>query len=157
MNIIARPLAPDVFSRFGHVLEAPPDKPRRNEAATLFNGRPTAQPNLATINAPVVHLPLRIHQLERHPHSTQTFVPLDVDEYLVITCVDDGAGRPALDYLSAFIANRCQGFNYGPNVWHHPISTLVKPGSFAMLVWEDGTASDCEFVTVTAEVTVVRG
>jgi ureidoglycolate lyase len=39
--------------------------------------------------------------------------------------------------------------------WHHPVTVLDGPASFAVLMWRDGTAGDEEFVPVTAPLTIV--
>lgn len=157
MDVFTRPLRPESFAAFGTVLAAPSQGQRDDNAAVLFNGRTSAALNLATVNAPMVRLPLTIEQLERHEHSTQSFIPLDADEYLVVVCPDDGMGQPALDELAAFVAERGQGFTYNANIWHHPMSALGRPASFALLIWEDGTAADCEVMHMTEMVTVGRG
>ena len=39
--------------------------------------------------------------------------------------------------------------------WHHPVTVLDAPASFAVLMWRDFTAGDEEFVDVKTPVTIV--
>jgi ureidoglycolate lyase len=97
--------------------------------------------------------------LERHPFTTQTFVPLSshpgtlflvvvaptlpssspVDENLPIPqeagtaggngSVLRGSGLPNLQHLQAFIATSDQAVSYGAGTWHAPMITLGPRGS----------------------------
>jgi len=146
----AEPLTAQAFAPFGQVLEMPSDTPRLDHAADLVNGRPGARPNLAMIRAPAASLPLHATLLERHPYSTQAFVPLDAQRYLLLVCVDDGRGHPDLATARAFIARWDQAINYHANVWHHSMAALDRAGIFAMLIWEDGSIDDCQFASIAA-------
>ena len=57
-------------------------------------------------------------------------------------------GRPALETLRAFRVGGRTGVNYNRGTWHHGMTTIGESGTFAMLVHEDGTAGDCQFVEV---------
>jgi ureidoglycolate lyase len=39
--------------------------------------------------------------------------------------------------------------------WHHPLTVLDGPASFAVLMWRDGTTGDEEFVPVDPPLTIV--
>ena len=93
--------------------------------------------------------------LERHEHSSQTFIPLSVKRYLVLATLDAPGGGPDLARLRAFVARAGQGVTYAMGTWHHPVTVLDGPASFAVLMWRDGTAGDEEFVPVTTPLTIV--
>ena len=48
----------------------------------------------------------------------------------------------------AFLAGPGQGVTYGADVWHHPMAALDGPTRFAVLIWQDGSTDDEEFVDV---------
>ena len=64
------------------------------------------------------------------------------------------AGK-ATSRLRAFVARAGQGVTYAMGTWHHPLTVLDGPASFAVLMWRDGTSADEEFVPVSSPVTVV--
>ncbi len=102
----------------------------------------------------------RVTVLERHPFTTQTFVPLTADpagRYLVIvapslppTAADEGfpvpattneqgtplpgRGLPDVAHLRAFIATIEQAVTYGAGTWHAPMVALGERGSAVTFV-----------------------
>ena len=155
-TIVAEPLTAEAFKPFGAVLEGPPTPGRVYVSETLANGRAHAPVclSVATVE-PKKDLPLRVTVLERHEHSSQTFVPLSVSRYLVLATLDAPGGGPDLTRLRAFVARAGQGVTYAMGTWHHPVTVLDVPASFAVLMWRDGTSGDEEFVPVTTPLTVV--
>ncbi len=86
-------------------------------------------------------LPLR--WLERHPLSTQMFVPMhDAARYLAI--VARGEAVPDLDTLAAFVVEGAQAITYAPGTWHHPMVALDCAIDFVNVIFADGTDADCE-------------
>ena len=155
-TIVAEPLTAEAFKPFGAVLEGPPTPGRVYVSDTLANGRAHAPVclSVATVQ-PKKDLPLQVTVLERHEHSSQTFVPLSVSRYLVLATLDAPGGGPDLTRLRAFVARAGQGVTYAMGTWHHPVTVLDAPASFAGLMWRDGTSGDEEFVPVTTPLTVV--
>jgi ureidoglycolate lyase len=155
-TIVAEPLTAEAFKPFGAVLEGPPTPGRVYVSETLANGRAHAPVclSVATVE-PKKDLPLRVTVLERHEHSSQTFVPLSVSRYLVLATLDAPGGGPDLTRLRAFVARAGQGVTYAMGTWHHPVTVLDAPASFAVLMWRDGTSADEEFVPVTTPLTIV--
>ena len=155
-TIVAEPLTAEAFKPFGAVVEGPPTPSRVYISDTLANGRAHAPVclSVATVE-PKKELPLRVTVLERHEHSSQTFVPLSVSRYLVLATLDAPGGGPDLNRLRAFVARAGQGVTYAMGTWHHPVTVLDTPASFAVLMWRDGTSGDEEFVPVTTPLTVV--
>jgi ureidoglycolate lyase len=105
--------------------------------------RPTASPNLAVFLSKAKSLPFEVRLLERHPHSTQAFLPMVCARFLVCVAPTLPDGSPEVAKLRAFVCGPGQGINYARGVWHHPIIALDADAEFAMLAWEDGTARDC--------------
>jgi ureidoglycolate lyase len=116
---------------------------RRNDAGALLTRRAHAKPNLATfVCAPWSRFPVVCESMEKHPFSSQLFVPMRVERYLVV--VAPGGDTPDPEGLRAFVALPGQGVIYGPGVWHMPLIVFGdRPAEFVMLVWEDGTKGDC--------------
>jgi ureidoglycolate lyase len=154
-TIVAEPLTAESFKPFGGVVEGPAVAGRVYITDTLANARPHAPVclSVATVE-PRKDLPLEVKVLERHEHSSQTFIPLSVSRYLVLATLDAPGGGPDVQRLRAFIARAGQGVTYAKGTWHHPVTVLDAPASFAVLMWRDGTSGDEEFVPVTAPITI---
>ncbi|KAK3349462.1 ureidoglycolate hydrolase [Lasiosphaeria hispida] len=114
--------------------------------------------------------------LERHPYTTQTFIPLSADpasRYLVIVAptlppaaADEvfsvptatptnqrplpGRGLPDIGRLHAFIATGKQAVTYGAGTWHAPMVALGPPGTavdFVVIQFANGVPiEDCQEV-----------
>ena len=149
----ARPLTREGFAPFGDIigLELSGGTSANQGTATRFDwvaklasSRPEAKPNLAVFRSVAKTLPFEVRLLERHPCSSQMFVPMVCQRFLVVACPDDARGEPDLARLCAFVCGPGQGVNYRPGLWHHPIIALDGPADLLMLAWEDGTALDCE-------------
>ena len=92
-----------------------------------------AEPNLSLYKcSPVKSFPFILRRLERHPYSSQMFVPLSDGKakgYLVVVCLSNEEGdKPDLSTLNAFVVSSAQGISYHPGVWHHPMVALEEVG-----------------------------
>jgi ureidoglycolate lyase len=118
--------------------------------APLEDRRPgVAKPTVSVFRCAPWIGPVRVALLEKHPASTQMFIPMNARRYLVIVAL--GGDRPDLDTVAAFLATGVQGVTYGPGVWHHPMFALDTETDFACVVWEDGGPDDCRVVQLAAE------
>jgi len=88
-------------------------------------------------------LPFRADLFERHPLSSQVFLPMSSDEFLIVVAPDRG-GEPDIGAATAFLAPAGTGIHYRPGIWHVPLVTLGRAATFAMLMWEAGTADTVE-------------
>ncbi len=67
-------------------------------------------------------LPFRLRLMERHPISSQAFIPLDRSDFLVVVAPADARPEPLT--LRGFVARSGQGINLHAGVWHHPLIAL---------------------------------
>lgn len=100
--------------------------------------------------------------LERHPFTTQTFVPLPgvatgaQTRYLVIVAPTIGGpgsgGLPDIRGLRAFVARGDQAVTYGVGTWHAPMAALGAPGTsvpYAVFQFANGVGpEDCQEVVL---------
>ncbi|KAF9435301.1 Allantoicase [Entomortierella beljakovae] len=132
-----------------------------NNEAVAKNGKsldkvPSPEINLATSNLailqcskPINTKEVSIKLMERHPYSSQMFVPMGVEgngAFLVVVAKDRlSDGMPDLSTIKAFTVKSSQGINYKPNVWHHPMVVMEKPTTFLTMTHESGVhKDDCE-------------
>lgn len=160
----AEPLTSVGFAPFGQVLEVPIDGNansnqgtaiRVDRVAKLVNTRATCAPNLAVVRALPQKLPLSLRLLERHPCSSQAFIPMRCSQYLVVVAPTAADGAPDWNGLRAFWAGPSQGINYSAGCWHHPFTALGGPAELVMLAWEDGSHGDCEETHLPGDIEVV--
>jgi ureidoglycolate lyase len=145
-----RPLTAEAFAPYGEVLEVPREAGRLYYERALASLRPGAWPSLSlSWRDPHPGGPLRVHQMERHQFSSQSFVPLGPVRWLVLVAPHAAGSGPDMARAQAFVAAPGQGVTYGADVWHHPLTVLDAPGRFAVVMWRDGTATDEEFISVT--------
>jgi len=148
-RVALAPLTAAAFAAFGRVLDMPGEPGRRALDETLTSRRAAARPSLSLrLVAPAAGLPLRATRMERHAHSSQTFIALNGGDWLVAVAPHGADGWPDVAQLRAFRARPGQSVTYAPDVWHLPLLALDRPTSFAMLIWRDGTAADEEFVDI---------
>ena len=155
-KIIAEPLHADSFSEFGAVIPRPPEGVREYFNDRLENNRTGARVDLslATIK-PADTLPLHATVLERHPFSSQTFLPLKASRYFVIVAPDNDDGGPDLARVRAFVSGSDQGITYRCGVWHHGMTVLDETAVMAVLMWCDGSSGDEEFSDIDTPFEVV--
>ncbi|KAH8878632.1 hypothetical protein GQ53DRAFT_789770 [Thozetella sp. PMI_491] len=116
----------------------------------------------------------RVGVLERHPFTSQTFIPLTAQRrrYLVVVApsmppaaADEGLpvpasppmpgrGLPDLRRLCAFVATSGQAVSYGPGTWHAPMVALGDQGStvdFVVVQFANQVAiEDCQEAFLTS-------
>jgi len=154
--IRCEPISEVAFAPFGLVLRRPaPGGPRVEMIDDLQNTRKTAQPRLSLATAKPGALPLIATRMERHVHSSQSFVPIDAAGYLVLVAPKRADGMPDVTRLNAFHVPGDVGVHYFADTWHHPLTALVRAGSFVVLTFVDGGPSDEEWFDLPAPVEIV--
>jgi ureidoglycolate lyase len=147
-TIQARRITAQAFAPYGDLLTAPAQTGRFDFVARFENHRSHARTNIALVRCDAASQRLRVAEMECHPLSSQTFFPLDASGYLLVVARGDGNGKPDPGTLAAFSVSHPQGINYHPGTWHIGMIALSRPGTFALLVHEDGSPDDCRFCPV---------
>ncbi|KAK9470900.1 ureidoglycolate hydrolase [Dipodascopsis tothii] len=168
-TLIAEPLTPEAFAEFGgsiisadHQLKtmetsmanygtankisqvcpvfnsyekAPSGKP----ATTNLNLFRSSRPESVTVEADKYKYNLTV--LERHPFTTQTFLPMGVPAdqiaFLVTVAKQGPDGLPDFSTVKSFYAVGNQAVTYGHAAWHAPMVALNDRVDFAVLVAEN--------------------
>ncbi len=163
--IVARPIELAAYQAYGELVRAGAGD-SEGEAANLGTARrygalsslenmrgESARPNVSVFRSTPWHGDqFNVTMLEKHPLSTQLFVPMNARRYLVV--VAEGASVPDLATLRAFVVDGKTGITYRPGVWHHPIVALDQEIDFVSLVWEVGGDGDCVEWPASAQITV---
>lgn len=147
MRVALGLLSAEAFAPFGTTAVSPEENLRNDLSSALQNRRDDSRIKLSLNNRPPTPLPHRAPRLERHPYSSQTFMPLSVSRYVVIVAPSGADGAPDLKGLLGFVANGNQVVSYNAGVWHLPLTVLDKHGKFAVFMFTVGEA-DSEFLTL---------
>lgn len=137
----AQPLDAGQLAPYATVLDAPERKARVVPEVLAPGDVPGA--HALTILCPTpVSGPITIPALERHPHSTQSFLPLSAGRWLVLVAPTNADGDPNIAGARAFLAGPEDAICIGRNVWHAGLTVLDQPASFAMIMWKAESAED---------------
>ena len=150
--LLAEPLTAAAFAGFGSVVEAiGPGRVvnegrglRHDGVAGLVHDTGAVAPVLAVYAVSASVWPVETGEFERHVRSAQLFVPMAGGSLLAVVAPDGADGGPDLARARAFVVPEGIGIVYAPGTWHMPLVALEAPARCAMLMWETGTAQDCE-------------
>ncbi len=157
MKLLTQPLTQDSFEPFGQVFTAPEQPGRDRNKAKLENLRAAAPPILSVFHVEPSPMPLTIDNMERHEFSSQSFMPLDVVNYLAVVAPPDSAGKLDPNDIRAFVVRGDQCLNFNANTWHYRLTTLDGTGRFATLTWQDGGNGDTVFVPLEDPIEISLG
>lgn len=132
----AAPITRDAIAGLAELIDASgtPDKLINQGLCGRFHDRATldidGEAGISVFRSESFSMPFRMEMMERHPHGSQAFLPMQEGEYLVVLA-EDRDGAP--DAPRAFIAGPGQGVNIGRNVWHGVLCPLSDPGLFMVI------------------------
>ena len=153
------PLAPqlltaEAFAPFGQVIEGVGDEPEQindgntkkwADLARVDTADGQGRTAVSLFEGSAVRLPLRVEGLERHPLSSQAFIPLHEEPFVVI--VAKAGDAPKHGEVRAFITNGKQGVNYHKGTWHHYLIAPVDGARF-LIIDRMGPGANCDFCTL---------
>jgi len=153
------PLTREAFAPFGDVIDC--DGAARHY--TINEGFAERYHDLAAIDVaaeggrPLVNifraaprtLPLRITMLERHPLSSQAFIPLGPRPFLVVVARPGDAPGP--EDIRCFRTAEMQGINYARGTWHFPLIALEQTQDFLVLD-RGGRGDNCDVTHYSEEI-----
>lgn len=152
-KLVAEPITEEAFAPFGRILRRPPTEGRSDYTDSLMNRRGgAAAPCFRTSLTNPSELPLRTRTMERHEFSSQAFLPVDASRYLVMVAPKAADGGPDMDGARLFVVDGTTGISYDADVWHHPMTVLDRPATFATVMFNDGGSGDEEFVELPADI-----
>ena len=154
VNLAIAPLTAEAFAPYGDVIEAEGRAhypinagmaERYSDLATVDVGAAGGRPIISLCHALPVALPLRLRLMERHPLSSQAFIPLSRQPFLIVVAPPGDALRSA--DIRAFLSNCRQGINYRTGTWHHPLLALNEVTDF-LIVDRGGEGNNCDEIPI---------
>lgn len=91
---------------------------------------------------PVRGTTVTVTALERHPHSTQSFVPIRAGRWLVLLAPTLVDGPPDMANARAFLAGPEDAICIHRNVWHAGLTVFDGPAEFGMMMWRADAGDD---------------
>ena len=138
--IITTALSQDNFSQYGDVIEVNDQTEhfsindgcteRDNDLAhidTLSNDGKTL---VSIFRSTPMQQPISIKKIERHPLSSQSFMPLGNEPSLVVVAPKGSFDEDAIE---VFLASSDQGVNYHAGTWHHFSLALNTVSDFLVI------------------------
>lgn len=137
-RVPVQPLTRDAFRPYGDVVEIGDSRhytinqgfaERYADMAKLDLLDDGGAPNVGIVRAKPRQFPLQVKLMERHPKSSQLFIPLVARPFLVLVAAP--ADQP--QNIIGFKTMAGQGINYGRGVWHHPLIALDQSTDFLVV------------------------
>lgn len=166
ISITTSKITQNNFSEFGNIIDTSTPssngysvnegRGKRFNYSNIFDHKKDmGDPEISIYQIKPSILPVEIMMLEQHPDTSQLFLPITGENYLVVVAPKNFDGLPELSNLKAFIVPHDVGISYHAGVWHLPMMSLEKAGSFAMLMWESGTKNDCIIHHLNEKITIL--
>jgi ureidoglycolate lyase len=155
-----RPLTRAAFAAFGQVIDTdgvtglPINAGRADrfsDLAAIDVADGEGRPAISVFRSRPTPLPAAIRLVERHPWSSQAFMPLDRQPFLIVVATGE---NPSAGGLRAFVTRPGQGVSYARRVWHHPLLVIADEQDF-LVVDRIGPGSNLEEHYFSQEVVLI--
>ncbi|TCK09245.1 ureidoglycolate lyase [Marinobacterium mangrovicola] len=152
------PLTAEAFAPYGDLIETGADPmiinygntERHHDLADLDLSEKEGKAIVSIFRSKPLPLPLSLKIMERHPLSSQAFIPMGTEPYLVVVAP---AGEFDASKLQAFIARPDQGVNYARGTWHHFCLALNDVSDF-VVIDRGGEGPNCDEAELPEQVDV---
>jgi ureidoglycolate lyase len=160
--IIPKALTRENFAPFGDVIEVN-DKAKNfsiNEGFTqryhdLADVDVTQENGRTLINifrSTPLEQPVSIKMMERHPLSSQAFIPMGPQPFLVVVAPK---GEMDITNIEVFLASSHQGVNYHKGTWHHYCLALHQVSDF-IVVDRGGAGDNCDVINLDGSLVIAQ-
>ena len=160
-RLIPEKLNAENFAAYGDVIEVHGQSPsiainqgntlRYNDLANIDVNEGGGKPQVNIFRSTPLPLPIVLTTMERHPLSSQTFIPLGGQPYLVVVAA---AGQFNSSAIRVFLAASHQGINYRRGTWHHYNLALNQTGDF-LVIDRDGMGENYDSITIEGSLQIV--
>ena len=154
------PLTAEAFAPYGDVVESSQQQVAAMNAESFerFDDLCSVEANDGHVAVSIARcrtttaLPHNFDMIERHPHGSQSFVPLTPCRMMVVVA---SAGEPAAAAeLRAFVSNGRQGINYHRGTWHMPLIAFDAGQEF-LIIDRVGDSPNCDLHYLDEAVTLL--
>lgn len=154
IQVPIHPLTRDTFRPYGDVIQVAESRhhtinqgwaERYADMAELDLLEGDGRPNVGIVRAEPRPVPLKVKLMERHPKSSQLFIPLAPRPFLILVAPPSNELRP--EKVIGFKTMAGQGVNYRRGVWHHPLIALDQSTDF-LVVDRHAKDENCDEVSL---------
>ena len=96
--------------------------------------------------------PVKIKMMERHPLSSQAFIPMGQQPFLVVVAPK---GEFDVTKIEVFLALSNQGVNYHKGTWHHYCLALHQVSDF-IVVDRGGAGDNCDAIELDGSLVIAQ-
>ena len=156
-------LTQQAFAPFGDIIHCPSqggystnDKTaiRFDKVANLDLTDLNGTPLLSIFRVTPISFPFAISKLERHPHSSQTFITLLSRPFLSVVAPPGDKINP--EQIKIFYVPAGRGVNYRRNTWHHQVIALTEETLF-VVIGRKGQDKNCDVIELTQPLFLEEG
>ena len=160
-TLIPQPLTKEAFATYGDVIEASDESQhftinhgcteRYHDLARIDVDQQEGKALVSIFRSTPKTQPISIELMECHPLSSQAFMPLSNNPYLVVVAP---AGKFNQNAIVAFIAQHDQGVNYHAGTWHH-FSLALNAKSDFLVIDRGGKGDNCNEIRLEHPIQIV--
>ncbi|OZG70138.1 ureidoglycolate hydrolase [Hahella sp. CCB-MM4] len=155
--VTPQPLTREAFAPYGDVIEIHDQAKvleinqgytqRFHDLANVDVAAQGGRPLINIFRSTPLPSPLLLEVMERHPLSSQAFIPLNQRPYLVAVAAP---GELDPREIQVFLAGPNQGVNYHKGTWHHFCLALDEVSDF-LVVDRGGEGDNCDEVILSLD------
>ncbi len=157
-----RPLTAAAFAPFGDVIAAGEDfmpinfgrTERHHDLAKIDTAEQNGHTGISIFRSQTLDLPATVKVMERHPLSSQAFISMQRQPFLVLVAPPTETAQPSVTQLQLFSVGADQGVNFKRGVWHHYSFSLHQPCDFICIDRCGGQGKNCDEYYFTEEVII---
>ncbi len=151
-------LTAKAFAPFGNVIEVGANPlsinygqtERHHDLAAINTDAKNGRTLVNIFRSTPLPVPIKIEIMERHPLSSQAFMPLSGNPYLVVVAPN---GEFDERDIQVFLASSEQGVNYHAGTWHHYSLALGAVSDF-LVIDRGGDGENCDEVKLKEPLTI---
>lgn len=161
-QIIPKILTRENFAKFGDVIEVHDQAKhfsindgftqRYHDLAQVDVTEENGRTLINIFRSTPLEQPVSIMMMERHPLSSQAFIPMGQHPYLVVVAPK---GELDIAKIEVFLASPGQGVNYHKGTWHHYCLALHQVSDF-IVVDRGGPGENCDLVKLDGSLVIAR-
>jgi len=130
MDMIVKPknITKENFAVFGDLISSDSVEPmninegyakRFDNLANINTSQNKGETIISIFSALKRSFPMKINMMEKHPLSSQAFIPMK--ETIFLSFVAPAGDAPEINKIQSFIIPPKMGINYKPGIWHFPL------------------------------------